>query len=155
MHVRCSTRCSIVFALTMAAACGGGGGTGPSGDGNGDGGGGGGGGGRVVLDDPAFAANIQEIFDRRGCNASSCHGSIQEAGLDLRSGSSHASLVNVQATSEPILRVIPGNANGSYLVIKLEGRQSVGERMPRGQNPLDATDLANIKNWINNGAPNN
>ena len=77
------------------------------------------------------------------------------AGLDLRSGASFASLVSVRATSEPILRVIPGDANGSYLVIKLEGRQSVGDRMPQTGAALDSIDLTNIRNWIAQGALNN
>ncbi len=77
------------------------------------------------------------------------------AGLNLQSGASYASLVNVTATREPIVRVIPGNADASYLVVKLEGRQSVGSRMPLGGQPLSQTDLTNIKNWINRGAQNN
>jgi hypothetical protein len=77
------------------------------------------------------------------------------AGLNLQSGASFASLVNVTATREPIVRVIPGNADGSYLIVKLEGRQSVGSRMPLGGQPLNDTDLTNIKNWINRGAQNN
>ena len=39
--------------------------------------------------------------------------------------------------------------------MKPENRQSVGQQMPRGETQLDAIDLTNIKNWINNGAPNN
>jgi hypothetical protein len=109
----------------------------------------------VVKANPAFGADIQEIFDRRGCTASGCHGSAQSAGLDLRSGSAYGSLVNVQASSEPIVRVIPNDAQNSYLVIKLEGRQSVGAQMPRGGSPLDTIDMRNIRNWIDTGAPNN
>ena len=52
-------------------------------------------------------------------------------------------------------RAIPGDAANSYLVIKLEGTQSVGSRMPIGGSALDNIDLTNIKNWINNGAENN
>ena len=110
---------------------------------------------RTIQADPSFGATIQEIFDRRGCTASSCHGLAQLAGLDLRSGTSYGALVGVVATSEPIVRVIPGNTDGSYLVIKLEGRQSVGVRMPQGLSPLDQTDLTNVKNWIAQGAKNN
>jgi hypothetical protein len=77
------------------------------------------------------------------------------AGLDLRSGSSYGSLVDVRATSEPILRVSPGDPDGSYLVIKLEGRQSVGDRMPQTGAALDSIDLTNIRNWIAQGALNN
>jgi hypothetical protein len=110
---------------------------------------------RTVQADPSYSATIQEIFDRRGCTQASCHGLAQQAGLDLRRGTSYAELVNVMATSEPIVRVIPGNADGSYLVIKLEGRQSVGDRMPQGGAPLDTVDLTNVKNWISQGAKNN
>ena len=52
------------------------------------------------------------------------------------------------------IRVIPGNAQDSYLVIKIEGRQGVGSRMPVG-GALDAVDITNIRNWINEGAKNN
>jgi len=110
---------------------------------------------RTVKADPSFANDIQEIFNRTGCANGSCHGSAMAAGLNLQSGASYASLVNVTASREPVLRVIPSNADGSYLVVKLEGRQSVGSRMPLGGQPLDQTDLTNIKNWINRGAQNN
>jgi hypothetical protein len=109
----------------------------------------------TVKDNPSFATDIQPIFERNGCTNGACHGAAISAGLDLRSGASYRNLVNVQATSEPIARVIPGNADGSYLIIKLEGRQTVGSRMPLGGRALDTTDLTNIKNWINRGAGNN
>ena len=144
----------LTTAIVFTAACGGE--DAPT-DPTGGGGGGGGGGGtpRVVKANPGFAADVQEIFDRIGCNASGCHGSAQSAGLDLRPGNAYDNLVNVQAMSETVLRVIPGDANGSYLVMKLEGRQSVGDRMPLTATALDNVDLSNIKNWIDTGAPNN
>jgi hypothetical protein len=77
------------------------------------------------------------------------------AGLDLRSAASYGELVSVLATSEPILRVKPGDPDGSYLVMKLEGRQSVGDRMPQTGASLDSIDLTNIRNWIAQGASNN
>ena len=77
------------------------------------------------------------------------------AGLDLRAGASYGELVSVRAESEPFLRVVPGDPDGSYLVRKLEGRQSVGDRMPQTGAPLDSIDLANIRNWISQGAPDN
>jgi hypothetical protein len=128
---------------------------GPEDDNNGVGGGTGNTDTRVIKAQPSFANDIQEIFNRRGCTSSSCHGTSQQAGLDLRSGSSYGNLVNVDATQESKLRVRPGNANDSYLVIKLEGRQTAGARMPIGGSALDNIDLTNIKNWINNGAENN
>lgn len=110
---------------------------------------------RVVKQNPSFATDIQEIFDRKGCTAAGCHGNAQQAGLDLRPGAAHGALVGVTATSEAIQRVIPGNAQGSYLVIRVEGRQTVGSRMPLGGTPLDNVDLTNLRNWIDRGAPNN
>lgn len=40
-------------------------------------------------------------------------------------------------------------------VVRLEGRQAVGARMPSGASPLDSIDLANIRDWIDQGARNN
>ena len=51
--------------------------------------------------------------------------------------------------------MIPNDAQNSYLVIKIEDRQTVGTRMPQGGNALDSIDVSNIRNWINQGAKNN
>ena len=110
---------------------------------------------RVVTSDPSFAQDVQEIFNRTGCATSSCHGSVTAGSLDLRTGSAYAQLVEASAVGEPgLIRVIPGSADDSYLVVKLEGRQSAGQAMPLGSSPLDDIDLSNIKNWINQGAQN-
>ena len=111
---------------------------------------------RQILANPSYSNVIQDIFNRKGCAASSCHGTAtQSAGLNLASGSSYASLVNVASTQVGTLRVIPGNANESYLIVKVEGRQTVGQSMPVGGSVLDNIDLTNLKNWINQGANNN
>ena len=68
----------------------------------------------------------------------------------------YAAWVNVASVGEPNeVRVIPGNAQDSYVVKKVEGRQTVGAQMPLGMTPLDAIDLANLRNWIAQGAQNN
>ena len=139
---------SVVAALALGAC--GDSGTGP----DPNPGGGGGGDPRVVVADPAFGAVIQEIFTRKGCTASSCHGSAQSAGMSLTTSNAYANLVNVMATQSSVARVIPGDAAASYLIVKVEGRQSVGGRMPLGGSPLDNIDLTNLKNWINQGAKN-
>jgi len=111
---------------------------------------------RSIKDDPSFANDIQEIFDRRGCSSSSCHGAAKSAGMDLRKGAARSNLVGVTSTGDPTqTRVIPGDAQNSYIVMKLEGRQTAGSRMPLGGAPLDNVDLTNIKNWINKGAKAN
>lgn len=158
MHRPTSASLALAFVVSLAACGGGGGGpTDPGGGGGGGGGAGGGGGssGPVIKTDPSFTADIMEVFNRRGCTESSCHGGGQ-GGLTMSSASTaYANLVNVTSPNSGEVRVIPGNAADSYLVKKLEGRQSVGDRMPQGGGMLDETDLTNIKNWINQGAKNN
>lgn len=144
MHPRSTTRLLLALTAATLAACSGDSPAEPDGDD-----------GRVVKDTPSFAADIQEIFDRRGCSSSTCHGSAQQAGMDLRTGAAYGSLVGVTASTESIVRVIPGDPDGSYIVMRVEARQSVGSRMPLGGDPLDAVDLANLRNWIARGAPEN
>ena len=138
---------AVAAALTLGAC--GDSGTGPDDDGGNNGNT------RTIVADPSFATVIQEVFNRRGCASGSCHGSTQAAGLSLTSSTSYANLVNVTATQSAAARVIPGDANGSYLIVKVEGRQTVGARMPFGGAVLDNIDLTNLKNWINQGAKNN
>jgi hypothetical protein len=108
----------------------------------------------TVKDDPAFSADIQPIFTA-SCISSGCHNATASAGLVLLQGQSYANLVDVDSSSENTKkRVLPGDATNSYLVIKLEGRQSVGSRMPLG-GTLNSNSIQNIKNWINKGAKNN
>ena len=122
--------------------------------GNNNGGNTGGTTGPTVKADPSFASDIWEALGRNGCTASGCHGTGQ-GGLTLAStAGAYGNLVNIASPTTGEIRVIPGNASDSYLVKKLEGRQSAGVRMPVG-GQLDATDLTNIKNWINQGAKNN
>jgi hypothetical protein len=108
----------------------------------------------VAKEDPSFAGDIQPIFSG-SCAASSCHGASVQAGLSIVQGQSYANLVNIGSTEDVSRkRVLPGDAANSYIVIKLEGRQTVGAKMPLGGS-LDAVSLQNIKNWINRGAKNN
>ncbi len=141
---------AVAVALLLAACSDSG--TGPDDDPNN---GGNGGDTRVIVADPAFGAVIQDIFNRRGCASGSCHGTSERAGLNLTAGNAYANLVDVIATQAGVARVIPGNANDSYLIVKVEGRQTVGAQMPVGGAALDNIDLTNLKNWINQGAKNN
>mgnify|MGYP003681101882 CR=1 FL=1 len=110
---------------------------------------------RAVKSNPSFAVDIEEIFDRKGCTAGGCHGSAQQGGMDLRPGAAYTSLVGVTASAEAIARVIPGDPEGSYIVMRVEGRQSVGSRMPLGGVPLDSIDITNLRSWIAQGAAEN
>jgi len=109
----------------------------------------------TVIDDPSFASDIQSIFTNN-CISSGCHNAGAAGGMVLLQNQAYANLVNVASTQEPgKTRVIPNDATNSYIVIKLEGRQVNGSRMPMGGSALNANYIQNIKNWINKGAKNN
>ncbi|MXY98775.1 MAG: hypothetical protein F4Z29_13825 [Gemmatimonadetes bacterium] len=75
------------------------------------------------------------------------------AGLNLAEGHSFKNLVNVRSTQVMLDLVRPGDAENSYLIHKLEGREGIeGRQMPLGASPLSAADIAVIKVWINSGA---
>jgi hypothetical protein len=105
---------------------------------------------------PSFALVIDEILVRRSCSLGSCHGGgAGDLALTPSVAGNYANLVNVPSSDQPeVLLVKPGDAANSYLIMKLEGTGS-GARMPLGSGPLSATDLNNIRDWINAGAANN
>jgi len=141
----------VLLLVALLAACSGGDGpTDPVGNNNG----GDGGDGPTVKADPSFAADIWDVLQRNSCTSSACHGTGQGGLVMSSAAGAYTNLVNVASPTTGEVRVIPGNANDSYLVKKLEGRQSAGNRMPVG-GQLSDTDLTNIKNWINQGAKNN
>ena len=108
-----------------------------------------------IIPNPSFEHDVQEIFVRNGCTGSSCHGAGQGGFFLLpNSATNYTNIVNVRADAErEFLLVEPFDATNSYVVIRLEGRQSKGSQMPGTS--FDSIDLANLRNWIDNGAPNN
>ena len=66
--------------------------------------------------------------------------------------------VGVASVGKPgAVRVVPSDAENSYLVHKLEGRSDiVGQRMPRTAGPfLTEGQVSIIRRWIDQGAQNN
>lgn len=109
----------------------------------------------MVISDPSFANHIQPIFNS-SCALGGCHNNTAQAGLNLSQGSAYGELVNVNSSQVPSLkRVLPGDSANSYLVMKIEGTQSVGVRMPKDRSSLSSVSIQNIKNWIDRGAKNN
>ncbi|HEX5787637.1 MAG TPA: hypothetical protein VFY03_05620 [Woeseiaceae bacterium] len=92
------------------------------------------------------------------CAVAGCHtgptGPDLPSGMDLSSAdASFASLVDVPSVQDPeVLRVAPGDAAASWLVMKIEGTASVGMRMPAGGPALDAETIAAVRAWIDSGA---
>ncbi len=100
-----------------------------------------------------FSSIQSQIFVPR---CVSCHGTVANAGLDLRAATGFANLVNAASTETDLLRVAPGDPENSYLIHKLEGRSSiVGSQMPRGGPFLSAEEIDVIRSWVAAGATNN
>lgn len=108
-----------------------------------------------VYSDPSFMFHIQPILTNN-CALYGCHNSTAKAGLILLEGPAYINLVNVSSTQVPsLMRVLPGDATNSYMIIKIEGDQTTGTRMPQGREALDEIQTQNIKNWIIKGAKDN
>ena len=108
---------------------------------------------------PRLSEIERGIFVPR-CNAAGCHDAGGRAGsLDLTPGRAWASLVNVPARNvgaveEGFVRVVPGRADLSFLILKLGTHVPVawGVRMPVGGTPLAQDEVDRISAWIDAGA---
>jgi hypothetical protein len=106
------------------------------------------------IANPSFATHIRPILVSPTCVAFGCHAPPGEGGLVLE-GVTRDGLVGVVADAG-IPLVIAGDAQNSYIVRKLEGRNITGDRMPLPPNaPLSPGTIQTIRNWIDQGAPNN
>ena len=132
--------------LVGIASCGGGGG-------EGDGSSGG------VLAPPPTGlqptlASIQDNVFTVACATSGCHAGVSaNFGLRLDPGFSYGTLINVPSPRDAnLIRVVPGNPDASFLIQKLNGSQTLGERMPDGGPYLTTETVAVIRQWIADGA---
>ncbi|MCB1590097.1 MAG: hypothetical protein KDI56_14410 [Xanthomonadales bacterium] len=104
-----------------------------------------------------YALDIQPIWGQYCANCHVAHGGSPAAGLDLDPAFSYGQLVNAPDHSLTILRVVPGDPEGSLLFRKLNclepGPASGDPPMPLGRPPLSASLQARIHDWIAAGAP--
>ena len=141
---RGATAAALALALT---ACGGGSGEGLDENGR-----------PIVPGGPATTgptlASIQAKVFSVNCASSGCHGgSTVQQSLRLDVGFSAANLINVPSPRDPrLIRVIPGNPGASFLIQKLDGTQTLGDRMPQFGPFLSQTAIDEIRLWILNGA---
>lgn len=112
----------------------------------------------VVPDDPGtvpdsveFDRHVQPIFNGR-CAVSGCH--VQpnpEADLVLSAGQAYANIVNVPAVNfPPAIRVTPFEPLNSILYLLVEDGD-----MPAEGPRLTSVQVAIIRKWIEDGAPDN
>jgi hypothetical protein len=118
-----------------------------------------GGAGKSAPDPPAktvamFKNDVQPIFTK-SCAHPSCHGVAKSAGMQLSEGMAYGDIVNVTSSEDPqLMRVRPSEPDSSYLVMKIEGHQKVGMRMPLTGGPLSDKQIQVIRSWIAAGAKN-
>jgi hypothetical protein len=104
------------------------------------------------------------IFTARSCGVAGCHGGNEPAGgLDLSdSETGYAELVlgSVECEGSDFdVRVLPGDADSSFLYAKVSGTHDCGDRMPNAAPPfsfppLPADEIETILSWIASGARN-
>jgi hypothetical protein len=108
----------------------------------------------AVANAPTLAQLQSSIF---GPRCSSCHtggGGSLPGSMNLSSASaSFAALVGVTSVEVASLqRVKAGDPANSYIINKLEGTQTVGQRMPLGGPFLDQPTIDQVRAWIQAGA---
>lgn len=102
---------------------------------------------------PTLDAIQAQVFTP-SCAQGFCHGEALSANLDLRAGASYSNLVNVPSVEIEGFRVVPFDADNSYIICKLENCPIiVGSQMPLIGGPLDQTVIDVIREWIDLGAP--
>lgn len=106
----------------------------------------------IFAPQAATFTRIQNEIFNVSCTSSSCHDAVNPtAGMSLVAGSAYANLVNVAATGGGT-RVIPGDADNSVLVERIEG--TIAPQMPLG-GMLTPSLQQLVRDWVANGAQNN
>lgn len=148
-------RAAVATLALALAACGAGTGEGLDQNGQPLGGGGGGNLAPPVQGLAPTLNSIQTNVFSVNCAVPGCHGGASaQQGLRLDPGFSYANLINVASPRDAnLIRVIPFNPDGSFLIRKLEGTQPLlGDPMPQGGPYLPQATIDVIREWIANGA---
>lgn len=102
---------------------------------------------------PTFQAVYDDVL-KPSCAVVGCHAAGSGNGMELSDSGAYAALVNAPsaiATGE--ILVIPNDADGSYLIKKLEGANDIlGNEMPPPFGGQPASDIQMIRDWIAAGA---
>ena len=98
--------------------------------------------------------SIQTNVFNVNCAVPGCHGGTgAQQGLRLDPGFSAGNLIKVPSPRDPnLIRVVPGDPDASFLIQKLDGTQTLGDRMPDGGPYLTTATVNVIRQWIQNGA---
>lgn len=99
--------------------------------------------------EPTFE-NVQTLL-QNSCSGGNCHVGQRTSGVRL---DSYQNVINSVGTQYGTEIVQTGDSGGSPIIDKLESDPKFGNRMPFGRSPLSREQIDLIKNWIDNGAPN-
>lgn len=104
---------------------------------------------------PSLVEVQESVFDA-SCAFTGCHAGDDPAGeLSLERGVAYQNTVDVPSAQVPsLLRVEPGNADDSYLFIKITGDDRIAEntfRMPIGGELTD-DQIQLVEDWVDAGA---
>jgi len=99
----------------------------------------------------SYSRDVQPILQ---ANCMSCH---QEGGAGQQaSGFSMATYDDLMKGTSGGPMIIPGDAEGSNLLVLMEGRADPSISMPHGRNePVGKSDIDTIRRWIEQGAKKN
>lgn len=148
----------IAIVTLVLAGCGAGTGEGLDQNGRPAGGASGGAGGHfappVAGLEPTLAS-IQANVLSVNCAVPGCHGgAAAQQGLRMDPGFSYGNLIGVPSPRDPnLIRVIPDEPDSSFIIQKLEGKQTLGDQMPQGGPYLPQSTIDVIRQWIAIGAP--
>jgi hypothetical protein len=101
--------------------------------------------------DVSFSQDVKPVLEQ---HCIQCH---EEGGLgEVASGLNMTSYAGLMKGTRNGPMVIAGDAQGSNILVLMEGRADPSIRMPHGGNqPVSKDDIQTIRLWIEQGARNN
>lgn len=102
---------------------------------------------------PVEPATWEEVRDEvlaPSCGFSSCHAPPGSAQFGVDGTTEESAWIGVESTVQAgAILVVPGDADASYLVQKLEGASgTLGEPMPPPAGGLGADKIERVRSWI-------
>ena len=107
----------------------------------------------------SFERGVQPILTQHcaGCHSPGGAADLFGIALQLTADVSYGLLIDQASVQRPELtQVVPGDSASSLLFDKISSSAPmVGVRMPRFAPPLSQTEIDLVRDWIDQGAPNN
>jgi len=99
----------------------------------------------------SYSRDVQPILQ---ANCMSCH---QKGGAgEQASGFSMATYDDLLKGTSGGAMIVPGDSEGSNLIVLMEGRADPSIAMPHGKaKPVGSAEIDTIRRWIDEGAPKN